>query len=192
VIDENLTGEVRVTVIATGIGEREAVRPSERASVFAAPREKVVAFESRRVAPPIVPAAPEPEPEETMVAERAFDDAPHEIERPAREAREAAREAIRPAAAEETFVRAEARPEPAEGHASRIAPLSAFAQRAGARGVASVSRLLGKRQQDAPEPANGGGNGNGNGKGSRVHDLGRFSTGHVDLDTPTFLRKQMD
>jgi cell division protein FtsZ len=69
VVDDSLSGEIRVTVIATGIGARPAgvrwpaERPPQPFRVERREEEKVVAFEPRRLEPAAFVSEPEPAPE---------------------------------------------------------------------------------------------------------------------------------
>jgi len=192
VIDESLAGEVRVTVIATGIGEREEARPATRASTtFAAARDKVVPIETRRPAPAeprrvaaradVEPLVREPAVEPVRAA------APAAVEEPEREI------AIEAAACDQgdAFVAESAIEEEvfAATHAAVPAP-SPVATPAAASAIAE------SRPSAPPQPIAAAAE-----APVRPDGIRRFwsrgprtsySLGDADLDTPTFLRKQMD
>jgi cell division protein FtsZ len=249
VIDESLSGEVRVTVIATGIGSKEDVRPAPRVSGIAAggfsggyaaarasgyanaqaasiaarerererERENVVPIETRRPAPV---AAPSPVHVERMERVERFE-RPERIERPepvehatvtapsdAAFAQEIAAEepeeyVIAPIASAPAPVAAAASPSRAAGesraHSSGGAPVVERAEPARAtRQVNDAKRAELRRSEPAPSPVESAPPKRAErGEGlrrfwSRSAATSRYSLGDADLDTPTFLRKQMD
>ncbi len=186
VIDESLAGEVRVTVIATGIGEREEARPANRVSVsFAGARDKVVAIETRRAAS-VEPRRVAPRAEvESAVSEAAI---------PTRVTEEP-EHAFEIAAADEmeSFV-AEAAFDEDEFVAAAPAPRAAVEPRP--QMVAAAPRFEPTPVERTTPPT-----AEDSARAQRPDGVRRFwtrgprtnySLGDADLDTPTFLRKQMD
>jgi cell division protein FtsZ len=178
VVDDSLAGEIRVTVIATGIGTRTqgARWPTERAAMpFRAERidrverveeERVVPFEPRRVEPVYAAPAPAMPPAPAPVAVPAAAEpvrAPAFRPEPAHPAAPIHREPVRPEPVRPEPMRPEpvARPEPAP----RREPLRPAASRVGGV-INAISRV---RRSAGPQ-----------------------NLSEVDIDTPTFLRKQMD
>jgi cell division protein FtsZ len=236
VIDESLSGEVRVTVIATGIGPKEDVRPAPRVSGIAAggysggyaaarssgygsaqagshaarERENVVPIETRRPAPLATPSpvhaerAERPERierseriEHAVVAESG--DTTFAAEFAAEESEEYAAAPIASApvtastAASPSRVTSEAR-----AFASGATPLPDRGEPVRAtRQADDAKRAELRRSEPAPSPAESSPPKRAE-RGDGLRRLwsrgaaSRYSLGDADLDTPTFLRKQMD
>ena len=248
VIDESLLGEVRVTVIATGIGPKEDVRPAPRVSGIAAggysggyaaarssgygsaqagshaarDRENVVPIETRRPAPL---ATPSPVHAERVERQERIERS-ERIERPERIERSERIEHAAVAESGDTTFAAEFAAEGSEEYAAApiaSAPVTASTAASPSR-VASESRAFAsgatplpergetvrtarqtddakradlRRSEPAPSPAESAPPKRAE-RGDGLRRLwsrgaaSRYSLGDADLDTPTFLRKQMD